>query len=157
VTVNEFAAKPEIVRRPAMTVMGVLVKSTAEEQDFCAFWDRFMARAEEIEPFRIEPGWYGVDYLPDETGVFEYIPGIAVGAVGEVPDGLVVRDVPGGLYAAFACRVSTMQQTYDAIEKWLASAAYAREESRPGLEFYAPPGTEDAVIYVPVRTEGTEQ
>lgn len=33
-TQDESSAKPEIMRRPAMEVMGVLVKSTAEEQDF---------------------------------------------------------------------------------------------------------------------------
>ena len=149
-TPNAPAAQPEIATRRAMRVMGVLVKSTAEEQDFGAFWDRFMARAKEIEPFRAEPGWYGVDYLPDETGVFEYIPGICVAAVAAVPEGLVVRDVPGVLYAAFACQISTMPQTYGAIEEWLASAAYARDSTRPGLEFYVPPGTGSAIIYVPV-------
>ena len=144
-------AQPEILRRPAMKVLGVLVKSTAEEQDFSAFWDRFMVRAEEIEPFRIEPGYYGVDYLPDETGVFEYIPGIAVGDVDAISEGLIVRDVPAGRYAAFACQVSTMQRTYDAIEEWLASSTYVRDESRPSLESYASGGAEGVVIYVPVR------
>ena len=31
-----------------MKAMGVLVKSTAQEQDFDAFWDRFMERAKEL-------------------------------------------------------------------------------------------------------------
>lgn len=138
-TQNESAAQPAISLRPAMKVMGVLVESTAEEQDFGEFWDRFMARAKEIEPLGVEPGWYGVDYLPDETGVFEYIPGVAVGEVDAVPEGLIVRDVPPGLYAAFPGRISTAQQTYDAIEQWLASSTYSRDESRPGLEHYLPP------------------
>ena len=150
-TGSEPTAQPEILRRPAMKVMGVLVKSTAEEQDFNAFWDRFMARAGEVEPFRVEPGYYGVDYLPDETGVFEYIPGIAVGNVDAILEGLIVRDVPTGRYAAFACKVSTMQRTYGAIEEWLASATYVRDESRPSLESHAPAGREGVVICVPVR------
>ena len=150
-TQNEPTAQPEIAHRPAMKVLGVLVKSTAEEQDFGEFWDRFMARAKEAEPFRVEPGHYGVDYLPDETGEFEYIPGVAVGDVDAVPEGLIVREVPVGLYAAFPCRISAAQQTYDAIEQWLASSTYSRDESRPGLEHYLPPGTEELVIYVPLR------
>lgn len=56
-TQNAFPAQPEITRGLEMKVLGVLVQSTAEEQDFGNFWKRFMPRAEEIEPFRAEPGW----------------------------------------------------------------------------------------------------
>jgi len=95
--------------------------------------------------------------MPDESGAFEYIAGMAVGDVTDVPEGLVVRDVPAATYAVFGCTVKTIQEAYDFIYgEWSAASGHERDVSLPGVEHYLPDmatGESPVFIHIPLRAK----
>jgi len=76
-----------------------------------------------------------------------------VGEVAEVPEGLTLRPLPAGAYAAFACTLRDIGSTWREIYgRWLPTSGYVEDESRPSFEFYPPstPGPDEPVIvYLP--------
>ena len=45
----------------------------------------------------------------------DYLAGMAVEGVVDVPEGLTLREVPASRYAVFECTVKTISDTYDWI------------------------------------------
>ena len=148
---------PELVNRDPIRVIGMPITfEEANPPDFKAYWERFMARSDEISPMSVVPGAFAVDYHPDQSEESEgvmYVPGMAVSCDAKPPEGMIARDVPGGLYAAFVCQLDTIQPTYEAIEAWLENSEYAREMNRPGIEQYHSPWEPQrkVTIYVPLK------
>lgn len=149
--------EPRFVDREALRVMGVLVRCRPEAADFGDIWmNQFMSRHDEVAPLSTDGAYYGVDYMPDDQGLMEYVAGMAVGDVEAVREGLVLREVPAARYAVFECTVSTIGEAYGHIHgAWLPSSEeYELHDRKPGLEYY-PPNTESnespVFIYIPVR------
>ena len=117
-----------------------------------------MPRHGEIKPFSTDGAYYGVDYMPDESGLFEYIAGMAVGDVADIPEGLVVREVPAATDAVVECTVATISQACSFIHgEWLPGSGYEHDASLPGLEHYPPDtttGESPVFVHVPVRVKG---
>jgi predicted transcriptional regulator YdeE len=75
----------------------------------------------------------------------DYVAGIAVGQVDDVPEGLTLRAIPASRYAVFECTVQTISDTYDWIFcHWLKAAPYGRpDEHSPKADFERyPPATD---------------
>lgn len=148
--------EPEFQDRAAFRVMGILARVTPENEDFHDIWmNRFMARHDEIHPLSTDGAYYGVEFASDEQGAMDYLAGMAVGEVGSVPEGLVVRDVPAARDAVFECTVATIGQTFDAIfGRWLPDSPYEHDPGKPGFERYPPDtatGDSPVLIHVPIR------
>jgi predicted transcriptional regulator YdeE len=146
----------EIVNRSDARVLGIAARINPSEADYDDLWHRrFDPREPEVNPLAIDPGYVGVYYYgTGEPGMMDFVAGMIVGDVAEVPEGLVLRALPGGTYAAFSCTLRTLSETWRAIyAEWLPASGYAEDESRPGIEYF-PPGTagsdEPATIYVPI-------
>ncbi len=89
-----------------------------------------------------------------QPGLVDFIAGVIVGEVAEVPEGLTLRPLPAGAYAAFACTLRDIGSTWREIYgRWLPTSGYVEDVSRPSLEFYPPstPGPDEPVIvYLPI-------
>jgi len=145
----------EIVNRQDAQVLGIIVRINPSEADYDDLWHRrFDPREPEVNRLAIDPGYVAVYYGTGQPDLMDFVAGMIVGDVTEVPEGLVLRALPGGMYAAFSCTLANLSDTWRAIfAEWLPSSGYAEDESRPGIEYF-PPGTagpdQPATIYVAV-------
>mgnify|MGYP000942399806 CR=1 FL=1 len=149
----------EIVQRPAAHVLGIMARINPMNADYNELWGQRFTRYEQIvTALAVEPGYYGVYYATDEPEMADFVAGMMVRQVADVPDGLTLRAVPAGTYAAFACTMSTIGQTWaDIYARWLPASEYVEDEGRPALEYYPPdmsPSPDGVLtILVPIKSK----
>lgn len=139
--------EPVIVPKPELTVVGLQATFkhalSAEPTNFKVIpplWDRLFQRVDEIKN-RSDHDMYGVLWSepqrnhPDEM---EYLAGVAVGDIANVPDGMAAHTVPAGMFAVFTHRGpiqnigATMREIY---RVWLPSSKY-RHAGMGDVEVY---------------------
>ena len=151
---EQLKMEPEIVSKPAFTVVGLAYFGKNENNEIPQMWREYMPRVGEIKG---ELGFaYGVCGDVEEDGRFRYIAGHEVENVGAVPAGMERWDVPEQTYAVFPCTLTTIHETYEYICKtWMPQSDYERGDG-PDFEYYGEEfdlaaGKEDMYIYVPVK------
>lgn len=100
--------------------------------------------------------YYGVSFGVAQDGSFDYLAGMAVGRVEEIPAGLQVRVVPAATYAVFACAARSIGQTYAYIfGEWRSSSRYALDPVKFVFEQYPPAAETNApvLIHIPIRVK----
>jgi AraC family transcriptional regulator len=134
--------EPQIVEKPPLTIVGLetpfrhgLSPDTNAPQVLGALWDAFCHRTNEV-PHRVGQASYGLIYgrpekersHPDEL---QYIAGVAVDRVGELPVGMTSRTVPGGTFAVFLHHgpIHKISATCNEIYRvWLPASAWRHAE-----------------------------
>jgi predicted transcriptional regulator YdeE len=121
---------------PAMTIVGLNIRTKPMAPEIPALWPRFVARIAEIDD-PAEPGVaYGVMRpLPD---ALQYMAGIAVSKPGRIPAGMESVSIPGGTYAVFSYPISQLGKGFCEIYEKLLPAAGLRVAPGPSLEHYGP-------------------
>jgi AraC family transcriptional regulator len=100
-------------------------------------WGDFNRRASEIQHVPADANAYGVCImLPDApNGEFEYVASFPVEPAEDIPEGMVVRQVPAGKYAVFTHvgPLEKLKDTYQYIyQVWLPQAGLTPVD---GLDF----------------------
>jgi len=148
--------EPKIVEKEAFAVMGVSARGDPTTMDYEDIWgNRFMKHHDQVKALSTDGGYYGAYFDTGEENVAELVAGMAVGEVQNVPEGLVVRELPPATYAVFDCTVKTIGPTWQAIMgEWMPASGYEYDASKTSFEYY-PPDTQDAdapvAIHVPVK------
>ena len=93
--------KPKIIDRESFTILGLQECFTPDHQDFPGIWKRFMKYHDSIVEFSIDGAHYGANFVVVEGSQMDYLAGMAVKDVQEIPDGLTLREVPASRYAVF--------------------------------------------------------
>ena len=147
--------EPQIVSRPAFTAVGVEYYGKNEHDEIAAMWQEFNPRIHEIQ--NIADGAFGLCLPADESGAFKYLAGMAVSKTEQVPEGMVVWQVPEQTYAVFPCTLQTLRETYHhAFETWLPASGYAYTQG-PDFEYYdesfdpEDPQNSTFQIYIPIQ------
>lgn len=148
--------EPEIHERQAFAVMGIEVRINPMAADYNDIWrNRYEPRAEEIGRYSTDEACLGLYFETGQEGVVDFIAGRAVEGVSDLPEGLVMREVPAGLEAVFACDMGTIGPTWGRIfQEWLPSSGYEYDPTAPAYERFPPatePGPPPVFIHVPVR------
>ena len=154
--------EPKIVTREAFTVLGLQERFTSETEDFEGIWNRFMSYHNQISALSTDGVYYGVSFVHDGVQAGEavdYVAGMAVEEVDEIPEGLVLREVPSARCAVFECAMKTIHQTYEHIfESWFPASEYEADHLLPNFEHY-PPATarpdSPVLIYIPIREKSS--
>jgi predicted transcriptional regulator YdeE len=145
--------EPEIVTKPAFTVVGLKYFGKNENDEIPQVWNKLNPRHGEIE---LKTGLaYGVCGDMDDNGRFHYLAGFGVATVEDLPEGMEKWDVPEQQYAVFPCSLRTIHETYRYIfETWLPQSGYTRADG-PDFEFYGErfymDTGEGMAIYMPVK------
>ncbi len=149
--------EPQLIRLPALTVIGVLVHARGGETDLSAVWGDLARRAPEIRPRAAPAAALGVTFnFQPAAREFDYLAGYPVEPGAAPPEGMVSIEIPAQTYAAFPC---TLPRLMDAIHQanhvWLPGSAYVHTGG-PELEFYGAefdPADPDSrmFLYIPVR------
>ncbi|MBM3477013.1 MAG: GyrI-like domain-containing protein [Armatimonadetes bacterium] len=147
--------QPSFTDRDAFWVLGIQERANPMQVDYPAFWARFEQRLADVQPLATGPDGYGVYFPIGEPDVVDVFGGVAVLPGAAAPEGLVLREVPGGQYAVFECTMQAIGQTWGTIcGEWAPASDYDVDHTKPCFEHFPPgchEGTEPVRIFVPVR------
>jgi predicted transcriptional regulator YdeE len=155
---RKVTMEPEILHRGAFTILGLQECFTPESHDFEGIWKRFMQYHEQIKAYSIDGAYYGANFVVVEGSQMDYLAGMAISGVQDIPDGLTLREVPASRYVVFQCPVKEISDTYDWIfDVWLKNSPYQRpgkDSLKADFECY-PPGTMsgDSLVLLHVALE----
>lgn len=152
---TENLMEPTIISRPAFLVAGTLYQGKNLNGEIGVMWsEQFLPRLHEVKRIHSDESFgicMMVDGLPD--GEFQYIAGGEIASPADVPEGMVMVEVPAHKYAVFAHRgpLETLKTTYAAIyQSWLPAAGYKANGSLD-FEFYTRefnPSSPDSILYI---------
>jgi AraC family transcriptional regulator len=158
-TPQKYAAmkQPNIIHREKFLVMGTVTRrksGTERPETFTAIWNDFEKHHEKIKQHSMDLKYYGVSFGVAPDGSFDYMAGMAVAPVEEIPKELEVREVPAATYAVFAALAQGIGQTYGYIfGEWRSTSGYVLDAAKPAFEQYPPAADTNApvLIHIPIR------
>lgn len=124
----------EIIERPAITVVGMSIRTKPMSPEIPALWPKFVARIPEIQDQNEPRVTYGV--MRDEKDVLLYTAAVAVSAAGRVPQGMESFTIPASAYAVFRYPLSGLAKGFGEIFNRLLPASDYVQVSAPYLERY---------------------
>jgi predicted transcriptional regulator YdeE len=155
--------EPKIITKPAFTLVGLRYFGKNEHQEISELWMQFNERVEQLGGLKHDSGEgaIGLCITPDDEpleGAFEYVAGLPVTKVEDVPEGFVVRQVPEHTYAIFSHKGSLagLSKTYEYIyETWLPQSSYELAQ-KLDFEYYNEDFKDFAAdsvfyIYIPIK------
>lgn len=150
---------PTFEQRDAFWLLGVQhrVDMSTGSDTYRSIWDQdFMAHHDELMPLSTTGWYYGASYEADSgDACWDYLAAMPVPPDIEPPAGLVLREVPAGRYARFACTVATIGETYGYIHgQWSQQPGIKLRGGAPVFEEYPPETASDPsamAILVPVE------
>jgi len=154
--------KPQIVitQKRAFLVAGLRYAGKNEHGEVPALWDKeFLPRIHELDNFRTG-ATYGISrVMPDipwQEG-FEYLAGVEVGSLENLPPGMVGWEIPAQTYAILPANdVSGLAPALVYYySEWLPRSKEYRSADGPMLELYPETFGQDRIIYLynPVRAK----
>ncbi|MFO7692290.1 MAG: GyrI-like domain-containing protein [Vicinamibacterales bacterium] len=149
---------PQITTRGTFTVLGVATRITRGSESaelFGRIWQAFESRRREIDSIAADKVYFGVNLPTGDEQVTEYLAGMMVPSGTAAPEGLDMRDVPGGDYAVFECVAQAIGATYQHVfAAWLPTAAVQFDAGRAPLEEYPESTPQQPVrLHIPVRLQ----
>jgi AraC family transcriptional regulator len=145
----------KIIERPALTVVGLGIRTKPMSPDIPALWSGFVARIDEI-PNAAEPRVsYGV--MRHEADTLHYMAAVSVSAPGPVPQGMQSQVIPAGSYSTFRYPLSGLGKGFGEIfNQLLPASGFAPIDGAPMFERYDEafdPGIPSSMveICIPVR------
>jgi len=148
----------KIVSLDKFLVVGMAYLGKNENNEISQMWDRFIPRIPEIKHLAEGPGMsYGVCAEEQASGLTDYVAGLPVKQLDDIPDGMVGREVPAQTYVVMpAYGLDDIGPTYNRILKeWLPKSGY-RPGVGPDFELYPetfdPNDPESRIdIYFPIK------
>ncbi|MET1079585.1 MAG: AraC family transcriptional regulator [Pseudomonas sp.] len=154
-------AAPRFEQGPALLIAGLSERFTFDTNEgIPTLWSRF-ARQIETLPGRL--GWvtYGLCCNPGEDGSFEYLAGVQVRRLEDLPAHFTRLKLPARRYAVFTHQgpVTTLHQTVHVLwNHWLPASglrvADAPEFERYSEDFNPLAGTGVVDIWIPLEADG---
>jgi AraC family transcriptional regulator len=147
--------KPQIITKPAFTVVGLLIHTKGKSPEIPQLWDQFVPRIGEIQ-HGVEPQVsYGLmDHFNMATGAMDYMAGNPVTEADELPAGMSRWDVPANTYAVFETTIPNIGEAFDyAMGVWLPTSGYTQVVA-PYFERYGEdfsPNNPVVSVYIPVK------
>lgn len=145
-----------ILERPAVTMVGMAIRTKPMSAEIPALWPRFVARIGEIAQPAEDRVTYGVMRHEPPDALY-YLAAIAVRSADKVPSGMESLVLPASTYATFRYPLSDLGRGFGEIfNEWLPSSGYVQLPGQPLFERYdeafCPEKPESLVeIGIPVR------
>jgi AraC family transcriptional regulator len=149
--------EPNIVAKPAFTVVGMKYRGKNEHDEIPQLWRTFGPHMHEIKRAVSPAASYGVmDNYDEKTGEFDYLAACEVTGPPETSPGMTSKTVPSQTYAVLPTSLATIRRTYDEIyQEWLPKSGYDRAAG-PEFEFYDDnfdSGNPDSEFYLYIPVE----
>ncbi|NTU62615.1 MAG: AraC family transcriptional regulator [Chloroflexi bacterium] len=131
--------EPQIVKKPALTLVGVQRHGKLEGLELKSLWNEFGPRMAEVTGGDPDVCYGAMDHYDEATGEFDYLAACeAKGAtdVPAVPDGMVSWNIPAQTYALFPGSLPEIGAVWQfAYQQWLPTSGYQRAAG-PEFELY---------------------
>jgi predicted transcriptional regulator YdeE/DNA-binding transcriptional MerR regulator len=135
--------EPKIVKKEGFTLVGLRYFGRNENNEIAEMWGEFNRKMEDLGglPYETGEAAIGLCITPEdapEDGAFEYVAGLPVTKVEDIPEGFVVREMPPYTYAVFAHKgdMPSLAKTYEYIyETWLPQSGY-KLAAKIDFEYY---------------------
>ncbi|PWB32801.1 AraC family transcriptional regulator [Pseudomonas sp. SDI] len=138
-TTKDTGIEPvRVVEAPAFIIAGLGERYTVQaKQGIPALWQRF-AKDIDTVPGRIGKETYGLCCNPDQKGGFEYIAGVEVGSISQLPEQYRWFKLAGQRYAVFEHhgQVEKIGHTFEKIWKHWYPASGEQAADAPEFERY---------------------
>ena len=149
---------PKIVEKDAFNIIGITTHGKPGGFNYEEIWNQFMSQYfGKVKQFSVDKAYYSVYFGEQGTEEVDLVAGMAVAHVGDVPDGLVLREISSARYAVFECQVDTISQTWNYIyREWLAASEYKHDDKCYDFEYFPTDSSESGspvYIYVPIKSE----
>ena len=142
---NKYKMEPTFTTKPAFQAIGISYIGKNQKNEIPSTWEHFNRRHKEIKQ-NDDKCAYGLCFTtPDESigkfkdGEFEYVAAASVDEGVDVPEGMVIRQVPAYKYAVFTHhgKLDTLGDTYKFIyETWISQAAEKVHPDKFDMEVY---------------------
>lgn len=149
--------RPQFVTKPAFTVIGLKIRTTPMSPEIPQLWGEFAPRIDEVQHTTEPNVSYGLmGHYDQVVGTFDYMAGVSVEQVANLPAGMAAWDVPASTYAVFDATLSTIGAVFGHIyNSWLATSDYQQTTDlnfeRYGETFNPDDPNSTMSIYVPVQ------
>jgi AraC family transcriptional regulator len=128
--------EPQIVKKPAITLVGLQVHGKLEGMDIKSLWNTFGPRMAEIKGANPAVCYGAMDHYSEATGEFDYLAACAAQSAAAAPVGMVSWSVPAQTYAVFPCTLPQIGEAWmTAYQQWLPQSGY-RRAAGPEFELY---------------------
>jgi AraC family transcriptional regulator len=145
--------EPRIEHKDAFLVAGLRYEGRNEQGEIPAMWDRFIPRAGELvaDPSRLVA--YGVARAlprPEVEGAFEYLAGVEVDSLDDLPSDMVGWEIPALTYAVLPAHgFPEVGATCDYFcREWLPKSKEYEEGEGLMIEHYPETFSQDLIIYL---------
>ena len=152
--------QPQLITKPAFTVVGLRIQTKPMTPDIPNLWQQFGPRIDEVNALAEPHVSYGLmDHFDPQRGQLDYMAGVSVTEATDLPSGMSRWQVPANTYAVFETPISTINDAFGYIyDTWLPTAGY-QQLAAPYFERYDEtfnPGdpTSKLAIYIPVEKKG---
>jgi AraC family transcriptional regulator len=128
--------EPQIVKKPAMTLVGLQLHGKLGEMDLKPLWNGFGPRMSEIKDGDPNICYGAMDNYSEATGEFDYLAACEAKSAGAVPAGMVSWIIPAQTYAVFPGTLPEISAVWQfAYQQWLPASEYQRAAG-PEFELY---------------------
>lgn len=128
--------EPKILEKPAFTVAGVAYRGKNENQELSRLWSERWDTISSVPHKAADDIAYGICRDLDEEGVFEYLAGLRVTEVEDLPGDVEAWEVPARTYAVVPTTIPEIGKTYEEFfQEWLPQSDYRHVQS-PDFELY---------------------
>jgi AraC family transcriptional regulator len=104
----------QIIAKPAFTVVGMRIQTRPKSPEIPELWGKFGLCIDEVPHAAEADTSYGVMYHSDQTmDKMEYMAGLPVEKVDNLPAGMTHWDLSANTYAVFETTLSTITHTFD--------------------------------------------
>lgn len=148
--------QPQLITKPAFTVVGMKVRATPMTPKIPQLWDQFAPRIDEVQDLAEPHVSYGLmDQFDPAVGTFNYMAGVSVVQAHDLPAGMAQWEVPANTYAVFEATLPTLGDVFGHIyNNWLPASGYQQAAApyfeRYGETFNPEDPTSTVSIYMPV-------
>jgi AraC family transcriptional regulator len=128
--------EPQIVKKPAMTLVGLQVHGKIEGMDLKSLWNGFGPRMAEIKDGDPNVCYGAMDHYSEATGEFDYLAACEAKSAAALPAGMVSWSIPAQTYAVLPCTLPQIGEAWaEVYQQWLPTSGYQRAAG-PEFELY---------------------
>jgi predicted transcriptional regulator YdeE len=119
--------EPQIVKKPALTLVGLKLHGKIEGMDIKSLWNTFGPRMTEIKDGDPSVCYGAMDNYNEATGEFDYMAACEAKSASTLPKDMISWNIPAQTYAVFPCILPQIGEAWmTAYQQWLPQSGYKR-------------------------------
>ena len=155
-----MTTEPPLVHRDAFLIVGMRITTQPMASDIPALWQAFVPQIGEIKNVAEPRVSYGLmDNFDRVGGSLEYMAGISISCLENLPGGMTMMEIPSNTYAVFEAALPRIGEVFGHIfNTWLPTSGFDQADApyfeRYGEEFDPADPAAVVEIFIPIKPQG---